>query len=116
MFRLQNGPNTEEMNFDSGAQNALVGRIRLGEPLPAYTIGAFNDQDGSPRNRLRLDTLDEFIQNPSLIFLPVQADLPRSTSSTHPECSPVLQAYLRADSIWRRPESPCFCLIGLKRV
>ena len=52
------------MNFDSGAQNALVGRIRLGEPLPAYTIGAFNDQDGSPGNRLRLDTLDEFIQNP----------------------------------------------------
>ena len=62
--RLQNVPNTEEMNFDSGAQNALVGRIRLGEPLPAYTIGAFNDQDGSPGNRLRLDTLERIHPKP----------------------------------------------------
>ena len=39
MFQLPNVANTEEMHFDSGAKSALVGRICLKEPLPAYTIG-----------------------------------------------------------------------------
>jgi hypothetical protein len=64
VFRLQNVPNTEEMNFDSGAQNALVGRIRLGEPLPAYTIGLSTirmDPRGIVFDSIRLS---EFIQSP----------------------------------------------------
>jgi hypothetical protein len=64
VFRLQNVANTQEMNFDSSAQYPLVSWIRFREPLPADTVGTFNDQNWSPGNPFGFNAFDKFTQSP----------------------------------------------------
>jgi hypothetical protein len=45
MVRLQNFANIEEMNFDTGAQDPLVGRPRVAKRLSANAVERFDEQN-----------------------------------------------------------------------